>query len=275
MNRLYRSELRRAFRSIGMKVALVLGCVLAIWNVIKIIIPLHNMLYSLSSEFKQDPLFIPEGLFNNWMGVTLYPIQSYIFFMIIPLLATLPFGSSYYEDQKSGYIKSVCTRIDRLSYLKAKYFAVFISGGCTVAIPLILNLVLSAMYLPMIKPDSACNTSIFSTSMFYQLFYSHPLLYNLMFIFIDFVFGGIIATIALSYTYYTEYRFSVLIAPFVLYFFLYSLTNLLDKTQYSPFYLLNAGASGNHFYYYIIMFVTFFLLSYVLFIKKGKNRDIL
>ena len=275
MKNIYFNEIKRAFSSTGMKIALLLGSALAVWDVAKVILPLHNMLLTTPQELKNDPLYIPEGLYNNWMGVTLYPVQSYIFYMIIPLLAVLPFGGSFYDDRKSGYIKNVCIRTKREVYYKAKYIAVFLSGGIAIAIPLMLNLMLSALLLPALKPDNACNTTITGTTMAYELFYTHPLLYSLLFILIDFIFGGVIATIALSYTYYTEYKFGAMIAPFVLYFFLYSLMNLLDKTQYSLFFMLNAGASGNHVLLYLFAFLLFFLLSYVLFMRKGKQADVL
>lgn len=274
MKAIYKNEIKRACTTLGMKIALFLGCGLAVWHVIAVVLPAHMLLISTPEIYRQDPLYIPEGLYNNWMGNVLFPLQSYILYLVLPLLAVLPFGASFYEDRKSGYYINVCIRIKKETYYRAKYVAVFLSGGLSMIIPLILDFLLSSMLLPALIPDNGCNTTITGKTMAFELFYAHPLYYVMLFLLIDFVFAGIIATIALSYTYYTEHKFGVMIAPFVLYFFLYSLTNLLDVTEYSPFFILNGGTSNSHIITYIVFFFLFFSLSYIIYMRKGRKEDV-
>lgn len=172
------------------------------------------------------------------------------------------------------FILYVCIREKKETYYRAKYMAVFLSGGMAILIPLLLNLMLTSLLLPALRPDNGCNTTITGKTMAYELFYTYPLLYVLLFLAIDFLFAGVIATIALSYTYYTEHKFGVLVAPFILYFFLFSLTNLLDVTEYSPFYILNGGSGNSSVITYIITFILFFSLSYFIYIGKGKKEDV-
>lgn len=164
--------------------------------------------------------------------------------------------------------------MEKKIYFKAKYLAVFLSGGVAVAAPLLLNLVLSSMFMPAFIPDNGTVGTISPTTMAYEVFFTHPLVYVLMFIVIDFIFAGVIATLSLSYTYFTEHRFGVMIVPFVFYFFIYSLTNLIDKTDYSLFFMLNGGANNNYLPMYILYFLLFFILSYVIFMWKGKKQDV-
>ena len=274
MKAIYTNEIKRAFNTIGMKLALLVGCALSIWHVITVIMPIsEGQNYELSANAIDD-LYVPISLFSTWMGNELFPIQSYIFYLILPLLAVLPFGSSFFEDIKSGYIINVCTRVEKKIYFKAKYLAVFLSGGVTVVAPLLLNLVLSSMFMPAFIPDNGTVGTISPTTMAYEVFFTHPLIYVLMLIVIDFIFAGVIATLALSYTYFTEHRFGVMIVPFVFYFFIYSLTNLIDKTDYSLFFMLNGGANNNYLPVYILYFLLFFALSYVIFMWKGKKQDV-
>ncbi len=274
MKTIYLIEIKRACTTLGMKLALFLGCGLAVWHIVGVIVPLHEFLITVPQTYLDDPLYIPEGLYNNWMGNVLFPVQSYIFYLILPLLAVLPFGASFYEDRKSGYFIQVCTRVKKAIYYRAKYIAVFLSGGLAIAIPLILNLLLTSLFLPALRPDNGCNTTITCNTMAFELFYTHPLLYALLFLFIDFIFAGVIATFSLSYTYFTEHKFGVLVAPFVLYFFLYSLMNLLDMSEFSPFFILNGGAGNNHAITYIVIFLLFFCLSYFIYIWKGNKEDV-
>ena len=274
MKAIYTNEIKRAFNTIGMKLALLVGCALSVWHVITVIMPIsEGQNYELSANAIDD-LYVPISLFSTWMGNELFPIQSYIFYLILPLLAVLPFGSSFFEDIKSGYIINVCTRLEKKIYFKAKYLAVFLSGGVAVAAPLLLNLVLSSMFMPAFIPDNGTVGTISPTTMAYEVFFTHPLVYVLMFIVIDFIFAGVIATLSLSYTYFTEHRFGVMIVPFVFYFFIYSLTNLIDKTDYSLFFMLNGGANNNYLPVYILYFLLFFILSYVIFMWKGKKQDV-
>ena len=274
MKAIYTNEIKRAFNTIGMKLALLVGCALSIWHVITVIMPIsEGQNYELSADVIDD-LYVPISLFSTWMGNELFPIQSYIFYLILPLLAVLPFGSSFFEDIKSGYIINVCTRVEKKIYFKAKYLAVFLSGGVTVVAPLLLNLVLSSMFMPAFIPDNGTVGTISPTTMAYEVFFTHPLIYVLMLIVIDFIFAGVMATLALSYTYFTEHRFGVMIVPFVFYFFIYSLTNLIDKTDYSLFFMLNGGANNNYLPVYILYFLLFFALSYVIFMWKGKKQDV-
>ena len=274
MKAIYTNEIKRAFNTIGMKLALLVGCALSIWHVITVIMPIsEGQNYELSANAIDD-LYVPISLFSTWMGNELFPIQSYIFYLILPLLAVLPFGSSFFEDIKSGYIINVCTRVEKKIYFKAKYLAVFLSGGVAVVAPLLLNLVLSSMFMPAFIPDNGTVGTISPTTMAYEVFFTHPLIYVLMLIVIDFIFAGVIATLALSYTYFTEHRFGVMIVPFVFYFFIYSLTNLIDKTDYSLFFMLNGGANNNYLPMYILYFLLFFALSYVIFMWKGKKQDV-
>ena len=274
MKAIYTNEIKRAFNTIGMKLALLVGCALSIWHVITVIMPIsEGQNYELSANAIDD-LYVPISLFSTWMGNELFPIQSYIFYLILPLLAVLPFGSSFFEDIKSGYIINVCTRVEKKIYFKAKYLAVFLSGGVAVVAPLLLNLVLSSMFMPAFIPDNGTVGTISPTTMVYEVFFTHPLIYVLMLIVIDFIFAGVIATLALSYTYFTEHRFGVMIVPFVFYFFIYSLTNLIDKTDYSLFFMLNGGANNNYLPVYILYFLLFFALSYVIFMWKGKKQDV-
>ena len=274
MKAIYTNEIKRAFNTIGMKLALLVGCALSIWHVITVIMPIsEGQNYELSANAIDD-LYVPISLYSTWMGNELFPIQSYIFYLILPLLAVLPFGSSFFEDIKSGYIINVCTRVEKKIYFKAKYLAGFLSGGVAVVAPLLLNLVLSSMFMPAFIPDNGTVGTISPTTMAYEVFFTHPLIYVLMLIVIDFIFAGVIATLVLSYTYFTEHRFGVMIVPFVFYFFIYSLTNLIDKTDYSLFFMLNGGANNNYLPVYILYFLLFFILSYVIFMWKGKKQDV-
>lgn len=99
-------------------------------------------------------------------------LEKQLFFLILPLLAALPFADSYFHDLRGGYLYNVCLRTDKKHYFAAKYLAVFLSGGTAVTLPLLANFLLCSMFLPSMKPESV-NAYIRVYSSFPHLFFSH------------------------------------------------------------------------------------------------------
>lgn len=109
--------------------------------------------------------------------------------MAIPILATLPFGSSFYDDINRGYARNVCVRAKKKYYLIAKYIAVFVSGGCVVAIPMAFSFLISSMFLPTMLPEASYTfTNIYPAYKWADLFYVQPLLYTSIYILSHFCF---------------------------------------------------------------------------------------
>ena len=116
--------------------------------------------------------------YTNWIGSHNIYLQQNIFYMAIPILATLPFGSSFYDDINRGYARNVCVRAKKKYYLVAKYIAVFVSGGCVVAIPMVLSFLISSIFLPTMLPEASYTfTNIYPAYKWADLFYVQPLLY--------------------------------------------------------------------------------------------------
>ena len=126
------------------------------------------------------------------LAVIISIFSKTIFYMAIPILATLPFGSSFYDDINRGYARNVCVRAKKKYYLIAKYIAVFVSGGCVVAIPMVFSFLISSMFLPTMLPEASYTfTNIYPAYKWADLFYVQPLLYTSIYIFYHiFVFGS-------------------------------------------------------------------------------------
>ena len=73
----------------------------------------------LNSEFLNDENLMGffEISYTNWIGSHNIYLQQNIFYMAIPILATLPFGSSFYDDINRGYARNVCVRAKKKYYL--------------------------------------------------------------------------------------------------------------------------------------------------------------
>lgn len=237
------TECKRAFFSKGMATALLIGIAVVLW---------HQYQYVWNPKIELYGIYCPESMFYRWIGASSFPMQSYLFYLILPVLACLPAGSSYYEDLHSGYYIHIYTRNRKKEYLFAKYIAVFLSGGTAIVLPLLISLYLTAMRFPMLAPEPIMGFGPNVRSMGHLLFYQHPWLHTLLFLGIDFIFAGGIAGISLLTTFFTNYKFTALITPFVCYYFVFSLDNLLGTRNLSPNYFLIPGFFRNTIWEFLI-----------------------
>lgn len=157
-NQLRRIELKRAFHSRGMLLSLTIGCLLSLAHVIQYqILPdyLNRGIISLEmNEFSKTRTVAPSAIAGSWLAGNPATWTGFVFFLLLPILAMLPFGVSYFSDRESGYLKNLYTRMSRKQYLRNKFLAAFLSGGTAVAVPLVLNLLCSMIFLPNLLPPT-------------------------------------------------------------------------------------------------------------------------
>lgn len=225
--------------------------------------------------YLNNPMRHPGYLFSRWIGGALMGAQPFLYYLLIPILAVLPYADSFYQDEKSGYAKSILSRTDKKYYYTAKYTSVFLSGGSAVVIPLLINLGASALLLPALRPQ--VSTSFFAinaSSMWGDLFYSHPFLYVFLFLAIDFVFSGFLATIALIVSFFVEHRFIVLFSPFLVYLFFYSLFTFLGLDSWVPIYFLKPGSGFGRFSVILLETAVLAVCTFTIFFAYGLRNDI-
>ena len=273
MKRLLKLELSRSFKNGGFLFALIVGIIIAFLQLITSALP-----YALGLDFTMSygyPMTHPGWLYSLWLGGDPASMFSYLYFLILPIIAVLPYGDSFFTDAKGGFIQNLCIRTDRKCYYKAKYLAAFLSGGTAVVLPLILNFVGCAMLFPSMKPEVTSMTSaIREVSSFPELYYNHPFLYVLLFLAIIFIFSGLLADFGLVSSYIAGYRFLVLLAPLILYLFLMAGFNLIGIDSWQPINFLRPSYDENAVIPTILETVILFLITAFGFMYRGGKGDI-
>lgn len=283
-----KTEIKRALTGKSFKLALIIGIAIAI----------AAALSAISTEFYRwdiwDKYWInPDGTMNKnpgiaistlyrcWIGGNYSPF-SIAFYYFLPILAALPFSWSLADEIKSGYRKLVVVRCVRMSYYFSKYIATFISGALVVAIPLIINFILVACFVPARTPDpgECIWYGIFMTSFCSQLFYTAPLLYDVLIIFIDIIFAGFWATFCLSLGFYIKNKAAVIILPYILLLLHQFVCTLVSAYRFyielSPFnYLKGYETSNTVSGLVIFVSITIILLvSVAITYIKGKRDNV-
>lgn len=266
-------ELQRSFRNKKIMYCMFLGCVIAIIHVF------HNMVGKISyinaSElFAENSYLFPDIVFDEWICGNTYNIEGFIYFMIFPIIISIPYAGSFYEDMKSGLVKHIYIKCDRWKYLASKFIAVFISAGTVFVVPLILNLAICSTIFPSLKPQLlAAKTLINSSVLWFDIYEKYPYLYILLFFVLDFIFAGLIASLSLTAVFFTERKFVVLLTPFIQHVFSYSICMMSGQpnaVMCAPTYFLFSGAGCMSEYLVIIyggIYMLFIMLYFILGVK--------
>ena len=276
---LRRIELKRAFHNRGMLLSLTIGCILSFAHVIQYqILPtyLNNGIVTPEvTEFSKGRTVAPSAIAGAWLAGNPTNWAGFLFFLLLPILAMLPFGVSYFSDRESGYLKNIYTRMPRKQYLTNKFLAAFLSGGTAVAIPLVLNLLCSMIFLPNLLPPVIHPYNFINPTRFlYELYFSCPLFYIGIFIVLDFLLGGMFACITLAVSYLSDYKVIVGIVPFFLQLGIHILATMLGKLDYSSVYFAQSGYGLLHWWIFVLYFLIGMCVSWHFFFHKGVRDDV-
>ena len=244
MKRLLQIELKKAFGSKLFWITLALGLLIVSVSAYQNINGYFEFAdgVKLRREFNAGKVINPLNqvftLYNSWIGAEVSMPMNSLYYILLPLMAPLAYGWSYFTEKKSGYVKNVVTRIDKKKYYLAKYIAVFLAGGAVVAIPLLVNVLTVACVVPAYQPDIYYQI-YYNMYQHYMawMFYSMPALYVAYVLVLDFVFAGLIATLSLALTFFVNNRFAVVLLPMLFFMWVQYMQDLARQTfpYISPF----------------------------------------
>lgn len=250
---------------------IIIGCIINISQVTQY--PYQCYLRNQSMDFMK--LNYPCTVIDSWICADLISMESFLFFLIFPLLAALPYGTSYFIDKQSGMVKGLYMRVSRRDYLISKYIATFLSGGIAVTIPLVVNLLCCMSLLPNLVPQSICPGNAIRPSTFLSgVFYSSPTWYLVIYLVIDFVLAGIYSCVALSCSFITDYRIVVTLCPFFLQLVINTLCGMFLDTSWSSVYFARSGYGIQHVSVLFIYGVGGLIITAFIFLIKGETEDV-
>lgn len=272
MRNVLKSEIKRAFRTPGFGLSLILGNSICILYWILEVCPLAQML---NEYMNYDyALKYPTSMFEHWIGMdsTQY---AYAYFLLVPILAALPFGAFFFSDTAGGYINFVCSRCDRKKYLRAKYIAVSLSAGCACIIPLIINIMLTMLVLPCVRPEPATYGALIQPkTSFSFIFYNYPWIYIVIALVIIFLYAAVIAGVALAVTFYSKNKVMVIMSPLLLSIFIMSISVFTHYSSMQPVYFIHPGYPEPRVISFAVETIIIFLITWFLYYVCGREEDI-
>lgn len=215
----FRMELKRALTNrwflFSAAIMLLVAIVAAIINVCDY---LHFEEIYLKYHFENKYTYISSySSYASWIAIDHIPATVELFFVLAPLTVTLGYAWSFASDRQSGYMEQLVTRTSRFRYYRAKYAATFISGGLLIAVPLIVNFIICACYIPSYAPDpfDAMYIPISKTELFGELFYAQPMIYVLVRTLVDFCLCGLWSVSVLALSTLIHNRIALIALPYL------------------------------------------------------------
>lgn len=280
-------ELKKAFRTKGFYIALVVGLLISLYHTVLIYryaYAPNNAEYEEVAEAgemdKEYGYWYEIGVLDGWLGTELQSPCNQLFYLLLPFLAVLPYGSQLFSEWNNGYAGQMIIRCGRRRYLTARGIAAFVSGGCVIAIPLLVNFLSIACFMPIIVTDPMALQSVVpGRALLGDLVYEAPALYAAWYIFIDFIYGGLFALMALAITQFCNNGFVLTILPLMFNCCMYyGVHNLIpDINAYNISLIPNPAQQGMKLTWhslFLSMSGTFLILI-VLFAASNYKKDVL
>lgn len=262
--KIIKNEFRRIVFSKEMLLSILVGCLIVIW---------HQIVYVWNPGHVMENDRCMESVYYNWIGGNCGHFQTFLFYFVFPILAVLPTGASYLEDRNSGYINYYTVRGAHKKYMLGKILGTFVSGSIAVLIPLIFSFVLTAMKFPLLNPEPVMGLGPDVFSFDCEMYYENPLVHVSLFIWIDAIFSGGMALFAISACFIFEHRFAVLVTPFVIHYFLFSVDRIWGSNNLSPNYFLIPGFAPHLCWEYVISIIVFSLnICYICIMARKESK---
>ena len=207
--KIYRAEIRQGLINlrfclalIGIAVAILLSSIDGIINAFRVDILLHYGFHA---------------------SILLSALASDMMTLVLPILCTLPYTTSFVDDVKSGFIKEYLPRTNIKSYLISKIIACAASGGAVLAIGVAFAYAMSALsFMPMeaaLKPGEA------------SINYLSQIVGKVA---ISMFSGALWSVLGMTFAAMTNSRFMAYASPFVVYYVLI----ILHERYFPDFFVL-------------------------------------
>lgn len=238
-----KSEIWKAFHNNYFYLAIIVGCIIAMLDVVEnaIAVDTFSKMPSVGGGFSGYSLFV------RWIAVNNHTYGCSLFYTVWPVIAAMPYGWSYLKDRRTGFYNQCVSRSNIKEYYFSKYLAVFASGGFVVTFPVAVNLFANALVCPYCVPLVTSKiTGIFDGWFMSELFYSQPWAFGFIWLGMNFLLGGVTACLCLTTGTKLYYHFLVILMPFAVYYVTDVLYSMVGKLRYwehmwSPLHLTRAA----------------------------------
>lgn len=146
------------------------------------------------------------------MGV--YDDTTAIISLVFPLICTIPYALSYYNDANSGYGELILLKTSKTKYSVSKYIVNFICSGLSLMIPILIYYIFCIIFCG----TSVDNDYITTYNTFLpEVRINYPFIYGFIFVINSFLCGAMFSSIALAVASWINNKYIIFLSPFIFY----------------------------------------------------------
>lgn len=276
-----RFELNRCLRGKGIKLAVLLAVLLAVGEFFGYSVIFKDMLkYMKAFQLDNGDYAVgiyPPSLYQGFINGECYTFLNTLYYYLFSLLAVLPFGTSFFQDEASGYLKYIYTKKKKEEYLLAKYVVTFLSGALFSVLPIVLSFLLNGLYVQAVVPQHMAMQGNVSDAMpFSEYYYSQPWIYFLLYLLLEMLAGGFLASLALCISFLAKNSILVTFFPMLFYIAMDYVTGELQMEEYSINRLINPMRVGPQERTAVSVFLPMVILAiagFLVFFLVGRKRE--
>ena len=226
MKTLLKIELERAFRNKWFYITLLIELILVIVDVVTVALPVRRAYEEFYIPLRDYQI---PGAYCLWMVAHCSSVYK-LLHLIFPLLISIPYTYTIYNDVKSNYIHNIACRISKKKYYMSKLITQFVVGMVVVAFCLLSSFILTATVLPLEHPTLASAEYKFSNhNVFSTIYYNHTFIAVILFIILESFVFGIIGCIGFVFAYLLNNVIMVMLSTFIIYYMDFILSNLFGR----------------------------------------------
>lgn len=233
-----RVELWKAIHNPFFYISILIGTGLVLMDSFNVYTIIADLIKSIDAG-KQATIATYENisLYGVWLPIGGLSSGARTFLYVWPILAALPFGWSYWSERKNGSYGSIVMKTGKRTYFLSKCIACFVSGGMVIALPLLINLCVDALFCPIPIPSVKYGYYPIINGWFLsKLFYTHPWIYCLSWCGVCFLWGGATSVLCMAAGSKPRLMVTVILLPFLVYMVTEILLRTVVRSMYR-FYL--------------------------------------
>ena len=219
MLRLVRIECSKALKNRWFHIALGIACALALISAIgNIAFHQANGVTQLYEHKYVSPS--PDSCYRYWISLDFLQPTSTLLYQLLPLLAVIPHAWSLGAELKSGYIAQTYSRTSRRRYAVAKHLSCAASASLIAIVPIALNFILLACFIPAYQPDvyEVIYLGVYEDMLWSELFYTQPVVYIILYTILPGIICALWAGFVMALSYFVGNRVILIAAPYLFLF---------------------------------------------------------
>ncbi len=197
-----------------------------------------------------------EGIFHDspytsWLSMDQFNFIPILFFLLVPLLASIPGATLITKDLKEHFTRQLILRLGGLKVAWGYLLTSLILGSILVGGTLLINFLAFFLLLPNTVPDIFLNLNIAvitQDTMWVSLYYTQPFPHALFSIVVATVWSGLFAAFATSMAWFINNRFFAVASGLILQVGLMLLNMVFPlprQISYIPYDFMHESASAN------------------------------